>query len=288
MLFDLASMTPDQQARARQAAIDYLTSSLKPGDTVAVLSTANNTVTVAQDFTADTVLLQAAILRIPVAAAGLPAIESAANLFAPLPEKKSLLYYSATAAQPGAPGLQSAIDAAQKANLAIYPIDVSGLQPTNPMGRIYLKRYGPPDTVDNSADRQIWRYNNLESLHGKAEFEFTAPNSVRINWPPPTATYSSAHATMQTYPASASQILSISLASLSGQLKVFGVIQARSKGATTASFSDEVGASATPYQASFILAAGSYVCALTAAPANSTPGPILTGVFNDIIEFEVK
>jgi len=283
MLFDLASMTPDQQARARQAAIDYLTSSLKPGDTVAVLSTDNGKVSVAQDFTSDTVLLEAAILRVPVATAGVPAIESAANLLAALPEKKSLLYYSTTAAQAGTPGLQAAIQAAQIANVAIFPINPGAAGPAeSPIGRVYLKRFGPPDTVDASEDRQIWRYNYLESFQSKAEFEFTR-NSVRINWPPPVATYSSAHGTMQTYPASASQFLSISLASFSGNVVVYGQIQ--SSGETpkqVAAFWDDYPASSTPRPLSFVLSAGAYRCSFTASEKNTDRA------FSEIIEFEVK
>jgi hypothetical protein len=322
-------------------------------------------VTIAQDFTADPVVLAAAILRLPSGGAGLPAIESAARLLAPLPDKKSLMYYSAASVNSADPELQSAIEAAKKANLAIFPIDVTGPQkaaagpyvigpldvleirvagspelshfydvasngtismplvagpiradgltkdelarairekvhadvrvevvrvnskPAGPenatMWRL-SRKYGQPDTVDAGADRQIWRYDFLRAFNSKAEFELTPandPKHIRINWPPPLATYKSAHASIQTYPSSAWQVLSIATESLSGHVQVYGQIQLRGSVETKAVFRDDV-AAPEGRQFQFVFPAGSYVCALTAHEAYTKRS------FSETIEFDVK
>ncbi len=98
MLFDLASMTPDQQSAARMSAINFIQSKVEPADRVAVMSGMNGKVSVLQDFTSDQVVLVAAVQKLVAgetgAASGLSYVESAANLLAAVPEKKRLLYYS--------------------------------------------------------------------------------------------------------------------------------------------------------------------------------------------------
>ena len=60
----------------------------------------------------------------------LAAIEQAAKMLASFPEKKALVYFSGGVSRSGLDNeaqLQAAINAATKANLAIYSIDTRGL-----------------------------------------------------------------------------------------------------------------------------------------------------------------
>ncbi len=143
------------------------------------------------------------------------------------------------------------------------------------MGGTYV-RYGPPDQIeDRSSDAQdpwqVWRYNYLEDFHSNVEFEFaqlpSGQQSMRINWPPPVATYEGApvvdavlagaaqrsaaisrgnrsqgegaatdtiaglpgrHASFQIYPVKWYRKLSVPLDALSGQVQVVAQIQTRS------------------------------------------------------------
>src|SRR6202034_4933281 len=61
----------------------------------------------------------------------------AARMLSPLPEKKALLYFSAGVNKTGIDNqaqLEATINAAVKANLAIYPIDARGLMADPPGG----------------------------------------------------------------------------------------------------------------------------------------------------------
>ena len=67
----------------------------------------------------------------------LAAIEQAARMLSPLPEKKALIYFSAGVNKTGIDNqaqLEATINAAVKANVAIYPIDARGLMADPPGG----------------------------------------------------------------------------------------------------------------------------------------------------------
>ncbi|HYW46247.1 MAG TPA: M56 family metallopeptidase [Bryobacteraceae bacterium] len=230
MLFDLGALTSDEQSRARQSALDFVQNRMKAADIVAVMAADDGKVTVVQDFTDDRAVLESAILKLgagggssSVSGPGLSlsSIDMAARLLGALPGKKSLMYFRSGIERPAAGDaeVQGVIETAQKANVALFLIDVratapqilaaSGLPPdengrrlayvtekfgsaSSAAGRTYL-RYGQPDQIeDRGSNGQIWRYNYLENFRSNVEFEFTpgnGPTGVRINWPPPLVTY---------------------------------------------------------------------------------------------------
>jgi hypothetical protein len=148
VLFFDGSLTPDGFGRASGAAGKFVQSQLKPDDKAAIMSGMSGSVKVMQDFTDDKNLLLRTIQQAgagqdsaiseavtPDSAAAqvniqLSTLETLAHMLTTFPEKKVLIYFSegigaapsATRAQ-----LQAAIDAAVRANMAIYPVDVRAI-----------------------------------------------------------------------------------------------------------------------------------------------------------------
>ncbi len=103
MLVDLTAMTSDEQSRARQSAIDFIHRGMSADDVEAITNQMRGKVAIAQDFTNDQVVLESAILKLSagdgdtsVARADrvVSSMETAANLLAPLPGKKALVYFA--------------------------------------------------------------------------------------------------------------------------------------------------------------------------------------------------
>jgi VWFA-related protein len=170
MFFDLTSMQPEDLDRSVAAAQEFLRNKMQPADLVALVSL-GNTLKTDQDFTADK---QALIKEVAVYngtegqgfaegatantnqaedATGYTPDESEYNdlntdreLFAlkaiaksleKITEKKSLLYFSGGIQRSGIENqasLRAAINAAVRANLAIYSVDTRGLQAVTPLG----------------------------------------------------------------------------------------------------------------------------------------------------------
>jgi len=170
MFFDLTSMQPEDLDRCVQAAQTFLKTKMQPADLVALVSL-GDTLKVDQDFTADK---NALINEVGVYngtegqgfAAGATAnsnqvedttgytpdeseyndINTDRELFAlravsksleKITEKKSLLYFSGGISRDGIENqasLRAAVNAAVRANLAIYSVDVRGLQTISPLG----------------------------------------------------------------------------------------------------------------------------------------------------------
>ena len=170
MFFDLTSMQPEDLDRCVQAAQTFLKTKMQPADLVALVSL-GDTLKVDQDFTADK---NALINEVGVYngtegqgfAAGATAnsnqvedttgytpdeseyndINTDRELFAlravsksleKITEKKSLLYFSSGISRDGIENqasLRAAVNAAVRANLAIYSVDVRGLQTISPLG----------------------------------------------------------------------------------------------------------------------------------------------------------
>jgi VWFA-related protein len=170
MFFDLTSMQPEDLDRAVNAAKDFLKKKMQPADLVALVSL-GDTLKVDQDFTADK---DALINEIGVYngtegqgfaqganansnqvedTTGYSPDESEYNdlntdreLFAlravsksleKITEKKSLLYFSGGISRDGIENqasLRAAINAAVRANLAVYSVDTRGLQTISPLG----------------------------------------------------------------------------------------------------------------------------------------------------------
>ena len=169
--FDFSSMQIPDQLRAQDGALDYLKSHITKDDVVAVLFYAS-TIQVLSDFTADRDVLTHVIKTLPIGEASelaaladtgddngedtqaafvadetefnifatdkkLAAIEQASKMLASFPEKKALVYFSGGVTRSGLDNeaqLQATINAATKANLAIYSIDTRGLTADPPGG----------------------------------------------------------------------------------------------------------------------------------------------------------
>jgi VWFA-related protein len=170
MFFDLTSMQPEDLDRSVAAAQEFLHSKMQPADLVALISL-GDTLKTDQDFTADK---QALINEVAVyngtegqvfaegATANTNQVEDATGytpdeseyndlntdreLFAlkavaksleKITEKKSLLYFSGGIQRDGIENqasLRAAVNAAVRANLAIYSVDTRGLQAVSPLG----------------------------------------------------------------------------------------------------------------------------------------------------------
>ena len=171
LFFDLSSMEPDEIDRAAQAGLKYVDKQMAPADLVSVVSLGNS-LQVNQDFTSDHALLTHALQAFTAGSsqgfdAGstgttegtadtgaaftaddtefnifntdrrLQALRSVAQSLAKVDQKKSLIYFSGGIDRTGIENqsqLRAAINAAVKANLAIYAADIRGLQAIVPGG----------------------------------------------------------------------------------------------------------------------------------------------------------
>ncbi len=170
MFFDLSSMQPAEQIRARDAAIKFIDTQMTASDTVSIM-TLTNELRVVQDFTNDRETLVTAIQALRVgdsselaalAATGadstdtsgeftaddtefnifntdrkLSALEDAAHKLAAYPEKKALVYFSSGVGKTGVDNqsqLRATVNSAVRANVAFYPIDARGLVAMAPAG----------------------------------------------------------------------------------------------------------------------------------------------------------
>lgn len=152
LFFDNASMGIPDQAQARKAALDFIDHNSGPNRLMAIVNYSGS-LQIAQNFTADPERLKAVAsgTRIPElstnvsAIPGAPALSRAASAFgvrdellalrglakdlANVPGRKTLILLTAGFVVPSDQlyELSAAIDACNKSNVAIYPIDVRGL-----------------------------------------------------------------------------------------------------------------------------------------------------------------
>ncbi len=165
LFFDLSSMEPDEVDHAVTAAEHYVDNQMVPADLVSIVSL-GNTVTVNQDFTSDHAQLKK-ILQGFNAGSGqgfeagstgttggtqdtgqsftaddtefnifnadrrLEALRTIAKQLEHVDQKKSLIYFSSGLDRTGIENqseLRAAVNAAVRANLAIYTMDIRGLQ----------------------------------------------------------------------------------------------------------------------------------------------------------------
>lgn len=170
MFFDLTSMQPEDLERSVEAAQTFLKTRMQPADLVALVSL-GDTLTVDQDFTADKDALisevgayngtegqgfaqgaNANTNQVEDSTAYTPdeseyndlntdrelfALRSIAQSLARIGEKKSLLYFSGGISRDGIENeasLRAAINAAVRADLAIYSVDTRGLEAIGPLG----------------------------------------------------------------------------------------------------------------------------------------------------------
>lgn len=171
LFFDFSSMGIPEQIRAQDAAMDYLNTKITKDDIVAVLLYASR-INVLTDFTADRDLLTGIVKGLPIGEMSemadladdasddnedtgsafvadetefnifntdrkLQALEQASRMLAALPEKKSLIYFAGGLSKTGVDNqaqLEASVNAAVKANVAIFPIDTRGLMADPPGG----------------------------------------------------------------------------------------------------------------------------------------------------------
>ena len=170
MFFDLTSMQPEDLDRSVEAAQAFLRAKMQPADLVALVSL-GDTLKVDQDFTADKNALIREVgvyngTEGPGFAQGatsssnqvedttgytpdeseyndintdreLFALRAVSKALEKITEKKSLLYFSGGISRDGIENqasLRSAVNAAVRANLAIYSVDTRGLQAISPVG----------------------------------------------------------------------------------------------------------------------------------------------------------
>jgi VWFA-related protein len=170
MFFDLSSMQPAEQIRARDAAIKFIDTQMTASDTVSIM-TLTNELRVVQEFTNDRETLVTTIQSLRVgdsselaalAATGadstdtsgeftaddtefnifntdrkLSALEDAARKLAAYPEKKALVYFSSGIGKTGVDNqsqIRATVNSAVRANVAFYPIDARGLVAMAPAG----------------------------------------------------------------------------------------------------------------------------------------------------------
>jgi VWFA-related protein len=171
LFFDVSSMQPDEIDRARRAAQNYVDKQMAPADLVAVISLGSD-LAVNQDFTSDRALLKKMLQNLNAGAGqgfeegttgtseGTPetgqsftaddteynifntdrrlqALRSIAERLSHVEEKKSLIYFSSGMDRTGIENqseLRAATNASVRANLAIYTVDLRGLQAMVPGG----------------------------------------------------------------------------------------------------------------------------------------------------------
>ena len=171
LFFDFSSMQIPDQLRAQEGALEYLNKHITKDDVVAILFYAS-TIQVLSGFTDDREVLENVIKTLPIGEASelagladtgdvngedtqaafvadetefnifntdqkLAAVEDAAKMLASFPEKKALVYFSGGVTRTGLDNeaqLQATINAAAKANVAIYAIDARGLMGDPPGG----------------------------------------------------------------------------------------------------------------------------------------------------------
>lgn len=161
--FDLTAMPPADQSRAIGSAQDFIRKQMTPADLVAILKYSGDEVLVHEDFTADRERLLSTLETMIVGedenvpepvtdgAFGqsggefaifrtdrqLAALQTAANMLGQLSEKKSLIYFASGLRLNGTDNqaqLRATINAATRAGVSIFSIDVRGLVAQAPMG----------------------------------------------------------------------------------------------------------------------------------------------------------
>jgi VWFA-related protein len=171
LFFDLSAMEPDEIDRSATAAENYIDKQMAPADLVSVVSLGND-LEVNQDFTSDKQQLKKVLAGFNEGAGHgfeegtvgttegtqdvgqsftaddteynifntdrrLEAIRSVAEKLAHLQQKKSLIYFSSGMDRTGLENqseLRAATNAAVRANLSIYTMDIRGLQALVPGG----------------------------------------------------------------------------------------------------------------------------------------------------------
>jgi len=160
LFFDNSTMEAGDQIRARDAAAKFIDKNAGPNRLMAIVNFGGS-IRIAQNFTADADRLKEVVKGVKFSAVapnaqpvsmGMPTLGSAESDFgvrsvllalrsmarnlAPVSGRKSLILFTSgfVLNDENRPELTATIDACNKANVAIYPIDVRGLVASGPMG----------------------------------------------------------------------------------------------------------------------------------------------------------
>lgn len=207
LYFDFAGMSIPEQLRTQQAARKFIRENLTASDLVSILSFGSDLRT-DQEFTRDRDQLDTVIRGFRVGETNLPgvtaaltdattedsdsastdtgeldlfntdrklsALQTAVRGLAAIPEKKAFVYFSNGAGGSGAENqaqLRSTINAAVRANVSFYPVDVRGLVATVPGGS--ATEAGPTgtglytgSTQRGQRDKQLGEQDTLIALAG--------------------------------------------------------------------------------------------------------------------------
>ena len=206
MLFDFSTMAIPEQSRAQKSAIQFIHEQMKPADLVAIMTAGTGPLKIDQDFTDYKDRLEEVVKGFQIGTASelaglsgnggddtsgedtgsafnadetefnifnndrkLVTLETAAKLLAAFPEKKALIYFSSGIEKSGNDNqaqLESAVNAAKRANVNFYPIDARGLAATAPAGDASSAggRGTSSFTGTNVSSRAASRDNSQETL----------------------------------------------------------------------------------------------------------------------------
>jgi len=191
LFFDLSAMQPDEIERSAQAAQNYIDKQMQPADLVAVVSLGSSII-LNQEFTSDRAALKKALESFNLGAGAgfeegstgttegtpdnansftvddteynifntdrrLEALRTIAQQVASVPQEKALIYFSSGMDRTGIENeseLRSATNAAVLANMAIYTMDIRGLQALPPGG-----------AAQNASLRGVSPYNGQSTLN---------------------------------------------------------------------------------------------------------------------------
>ena len=167
LYFEMNALQPPDLLRAYNGAIKYVKSQMTPADLIAVMAHQGGAVRVRQDFTDNKEQLQEVIQTVVFGedkdGDGIPdtleegtafgqddaefsilntdrqlsALQTAVGMLRPLPEQKSLVYFSSGLRLNGVDNqaqLRATTNAALRANVALFPVDARGLVADAPLG----------------------------------------------------------------------------------------------------------------------------------------------------------
>ena len=203
LFFDFSSLQPTDQIRAQDAAVQFLEKQMTKSDLVSIM-TFGAAIKTVEDFTDDRERLISTIKKFQIGAASemqalgdtgtaaegddtgtfvadetefnifntdqkLAALEAAARRLSAFPEKKALIYFSAGISKTGVENqsqLRATVNSAVRANVAFYPIDVTGLVAEAPSGdaSVASPRGTGSFTGANQVGRVDARNNQQETL----------------------------------------------------------------------------------------------------------------------------
>ncbi len=171
LFFDFSNMPQEDQLRAKDAAVDFITKQMTASDLVSIMAYGNR-FDVLEDFTDDRDRLLSRLKKMAtgegagladVAATGaadptddsgtftaddtefnvfntdrkLTALEDATKKLAAYPEKKALIYFASGLTLTGLENqsqLRATVNSAVRANVSFYPVDARGLSAESPVG----------------------------------------------------------------------------------------------------------------------------------------------------------